>query len=193
VIRCGPEAVVGGRDDRDAGTFANGVGGLDRSYAAELASVSEARRLLNGWLREQLVGQSRMIGDIAQAVSEACINAVVHAYRASDRPVNGQAFRLVAECDGTTVSVTVSDDGDGMTPRSDSPGLGLGLPLIATLSDDVEISSPSCGTGTVVAMRFSGDSGRCTDRARRAALRIADPEARSAGAATPPSIRARSG
>ncbi|UGS36781.1 ATP-binding protein [Capillimicrobium parvum] len=140
----------------EVGTLTDGARGLDRSFAAEPASATQARRVLTGWLREQFLGQNRMIGDIAQAVSEACNNAVVHAYRTGDRSPDRKAFRVVAERNGTAVSVTVSDDGDGMAPRSDSPGLGLGLPLIVTLSDDVEISPPSLGTGTVVAMRFSG-------------------------------------
>lgn len=129
-------------------------GGLDRRFAAEPDSVAQARRLVTGWLREPLVGQDRLIGDIALAVTEACNNVVVHAYRTSEGNGDGKTFGLVAERHGTTVSVTVSDDGDGMTPRSDSPGLGLGIPLIATLCDDVKIAPAASGTGTVVAMRF---------------------------------------
>ena len=128
--------------------------GLDRSFAAAPRSVAQARRLVTGWLRESLDGQDRLIGDIALAVSEACNNAVVHAYRTSDGNGDGKAFRLVAQHLDATVRVTVSDDGDGMTPRSDSPGLGLGLPLIATLCDDVKIGPAATGDGTVVAMTF---------------------------------------
>ena len=141
-------------------THTEGGRGLDRSFAAEPESVAHARQMLTGWLRESLVGQNRLIDDIAQAVSEACNNAVVHAYRTGEGNGDGEAFRLVAERLGATVSVTISDDGEGMTPRPDSPGLGLGLPLIACLSDDVKISPASTGTGTVVAMRFSSAAGR---------------------------------
>ena len=35
--------------------------------------------------------------------------------------------------------VDVRDNGRGMVPRLDSPGLGLGLPLIAQLTDVLEI------------------------------------------------------
>jgi anti-sigma regulatory factor (Ser/Thr protein kinase) len=129
--------------------------GLDRSFAAEPDNVAQARWLLTAWLRASHVDESRLIGDIALAVSEACNNVVVHAYRTSAGNGDGEAFRLVAERDGTTVTVTVSDDGGGMTPRSDSAGLGLGLPLITTLSDHVTIAPPAVGTGTTVAMRFS--------------------------------------
>jgi serine/threonine-protein kinase RsbW len=134
--------------------------GLDRSFAAAPDSVAQARRLLTGWLRAALLGQNRLIGDIAQAVTEACNNAVIHAYRTSEGNGDGKAFRLVAEQHGRTVHVTVSDDGDGMAPRPDSPGLGLGLPLIASLSDELTISPAVSGTGTVVAMQFLGATGR---------------------------------
>ena len=49
--------------------------------------------------------------------------------------------------------VVVSDEGRGILPRADSPGLGLGLPLIATLAESLEL-----GTGdndeTEVRMSF---------------------------------------
>jgi serine/threonine-protein kinase RsbW/stage II sporulation protein AB (anti-sigma F factor) len=47
----------------------------------------------------------------------------------------------------------VRDEGRGVVPRADSPGLGLGLPLIATLTESLEL-----GTGednaTEVRMTF---------------------------------------
>ena len=131
--------------------------GLDRRYPAVPDSAAQARHLVAAWLRQSpLAGQDRLKDDIAVAVSEACNNAVVHAYRTSQGNGDGRTFRLVAELDGVTVTVTVSDDGDGMTPRSDSPGLGLGLPLIAAMSDDLKIGPAASGTGTVVTMRFVG-------------------------------------
>ncbi|MGH2854857.1 MAG: ATP-binding protein, partial [Solirubrobacteraceae bacterium] len=35
--------------------------------------------------------------------------------------------------------VVVRDEGKGIGPRPDSPGLGLGLPLIASLTESVEL------------------------------------------------------
>ena len=40
---------------------------------------------------------------------------------------------------GLLLAVAVRDEGHGMLPRPDSPGLGLGLPLIATLSESLEL------------------------------------------------------
>jgi serine/threonine-protein kinase RsbW/stage II sporulation protein AB (anti-sigma F factor) len=39
------------------------------------------------------------------------------------------------------ITVTVSDEGRGILPRPDSPGLGLGLPLIATLASSLELGT----------------------------------------------------
>ncbi len=50
--------------------------------------------------------------------------------------------------------VYVADDGIGMVPRFDSPGLGLGIPLISRLTDGFEVRSRPEG-GTELCMRFT--------------------------------------
>jgi serine/threonine-protein kinase RsbW/stage II sporulation protein AB (anti-sigma F factor) len=51
------------------------------------------------------------------------------------------------------LAIAVRDDGRGMLPRPDSPGLGLGLPLIATLSETLELGR-SADDRTEVRMTF---------------------------------------
>jgi anti-sigma regulatory factor (Ser/Thr protein kinase) len=77
-------------------------------------------------------------------------NVVVHAYRHLDR--RGGVV-MEAEIEGDSLSVRIRDHGHGLEPRLDSPGLGLGLPLISQLSASSEIVSPQHG-GTEVIMRF---------------------------------------
>jgi anti-sigma regulatory factor (Ser/Thr protein kinase) len=84
------------------------------------------------------------------AVSEAVTNAVMHAYLDADEP--GEV-RVVTCLRGATVYVTVSDDGVGMMPRLDSPGLGVGLPFIADTADTLDIDSTE-GGGTELRMSF---------------------------------------
>lgn len=72
--------------------------------------------------------------DIALAVSEALTNAVVHAYRDHDRP--GRVEIEASLSDGALV-VVVRDEGMGLVPRDDSPGLGLGLGLMRQASDAI--------------------------------------------------------
>ena len=90
--------------------------------------------------------------DVALAVGEACANVVVHAYPPGD------VGPLVVHAEirrGNEIVVTVCDQGQGMTPRPDSPGLGLGLPLIANLADRLEIHDGAEGVGTELVMAFS--------------------------------------
>jgi serine/threonine-protein kinase RsbW len=87
--------------------------------------------------------------DIALAVSEACANVVMHAYRheSAPGPLAVDAYR-----DDGEFFVVVCDEGIGMAPRTDSPGLGLGLGLIAGLAKRLEIGSrqPAGATVTMV-------------------------------------------
>jgi serine/threonine-protein kinase RsbW/stage II sporulation protein AB (anti-sigma F factor) len=52
------------------------------------------------------------------------------------------------------LAVVVRDHGRGMTPRADSPGLGVGLPLIASLAETLELTNGADG-GTEVRMTFA--------------------------------------
>jgi serine/threonine-protein kinase RsbW len=85
------------------------------------------------------------------AVSEAISNAVLHAYGPEDQV--GAELTLRAQARPERVVLSVVDHGTGMRPRPDSPGVGLGLGIIATSCDDLEIGAGSDG-GTIVQMVF---------------------------------------
>ena len=92
------------------------------------------------------------LSDVELAVSEAVTNSVVHAFRGI-----GERGTVVVEAavrEHEWIDVRVADDGSGMAPRDDSPGLGLGLPLIRLLADQFDHGRPSGGDGTEVWMRF---------------------------------------
>ena len=111
------------------------------------ASVAAARRGVARSCADRALDHDA----VALAVSEAVSNVVVHAYR--DRAPG--PVRISAGMDDDSLIVVVSDDGSGMVPRTDSPGLGLGLPLMARLASAIEIDGD--GAGTRVTMRFEGD------------------------------------
>ncbi len=87
--------------------------------------------------------------DIVLAAGEACANAVTHAYQG----VGERPYTVDVTYDDDTLSVTILDRGAGMRPASPRHGLGLGLPLMATLSDDLTIG-PVEGGGTCVRLGF---------------------------------------
>jgi len=122
---------------------------LRRSLPAVPASVPVLRSAVAEFVVAVGVREPQL-AQVKLAVSEAVTNAVMHAYGDADEP--GEV--RVATClRGGTVYVTVSDDGVGMMPRLDSPGLGVGLPFIADTADTLDIGSTDEG-GTELRMSF---------------------------------------
>ena len=68
-------------------------------------------------------------------MTEALANVIRHAY-AGELP--GE-IEVQVRSDDAALTVVVADAGGGVRPRPDSPGLGLGLPLIATLAETLEL------------------------------------------------------
>jgi anti-sigma regulatory factor (Ser/Thr protein kinase) len=122
---------------------------LRRSLPAIPASVPAMRAAVAEFVSAAGVGEPQLAA-VKLAVSEAVTNAVMHAYLHADEP--GEVRVVTCLC-GATVYVTVSDDGIGMMPRLDSPGLGVGLPFIADTADTLDIASGE-GGGTVLRMSF---------------------------------------
>ena len=88
-----------------------------------------------GALGEAYALGTQTLSDIRLAVTEACTNVVVHAYPEGEE---GQ-MEVLATMLGDELTVVVRDEGEGIGPRPDSPGLGLGLPLIASLAENVQL------------------------------------------------------
>jgi anti-sigma regulatory factor (Ser/Thr protein kinase) len=122
---------------------------LARRFPARADQVKLARREIAAYAREH--GAVDPDG-IALAVSEAVTNAVVHAY--VDAPEPG-AVEVTAEVHaGDGLEIQVCDEGRGMVPRLDSPGLGVGLPLVAMISQRFKVEARPTG-GTAVKMFFA--------------------------------------
>jgi len=120
---------------------------LVQTFPAEPAYVGPARRRVAAYAHEHGVAD---VDGVALAVSEAITNAVLHAY--VDGPP-GAVYVTATMVAGEGLIVCVGDDGRGMKPREDSPGMGVGLPLVATLADRVEVTRRP-GGGTQVRMSF---------------------------------------
>ncbi len=122
---------------------------LRRALPAVPSSVTAMRADIAAFVSAAGIGEP-LLTSVKLAVSEAVTNAVMHAYIGAEQP--GEV-RLDARVDGGRVLVTVADDGCGMTPRLDSPGLGVGLPFIAHTADTLDIGH-SAGGGTELRMSF---------------------------------------
>jgi serine/threonine-protein kinase RsbW len=130
-------------------TDAHAGGRLSRAWKAVPASVAQARAAVAEYAAAAGMGAAPLAA-LRVAVSEAVTNAVVHAYL--DAPEAGPVH-VTAERAGDQMWVAVSDEGRGMVPRHDSPGIGLGLPLIARMTQGFELYERE-GGGTVLRMRF---------------------------------------
>jgi anti-sigma regulatory factor (Ser/Thr protein kinase) len=100
---------------------------------ARAENVAVVRHAFGG-LGDALDVDDQVLADVKLAVTEACTNVVVHAY-----PDGEGAMEIAAAIRDGRLAIAVRDDGRGMLPRPDSPGLGLGLPLIATLAETLEL------------------------------------------------------
>ncbi len=118
---------------------------------ARAEGVGVVRQALAG-MADALAFDAAVLADMKMAVTEACTNVVVHAY-------DEEAGSSRSRCSPTRTDLTivVRDHGAGIQPqpaRTEPPALGLGLPLIAALSDAFELKG-TAGQGTEVRMTFA--------------------------------------
>jgi serine/threonine-protein kinase RsbW/stage II sporulation protein AB (anti-sigma F factor) len=129
---------------------------------AEPGSVTLARGHVRAFAEEHGASAADLV-DIALAVTEAVTNAVLHAF--IDRDPGRVRVTISTAADELTV--VVADDGRGMQPRADSPGLGLGLPTIGRLAAQVDLREAP-GGGTELSMTFAAPGVRGPTRGDRA-------------------------
>ncbi len=117
---------------------------------AKPEGVGVVRQALAG-LADALALDAAILADAKMAVTEACTNVVVHAYGETEGELEVEML-----ADDDSITVVVRDRGTGIRPRAtrETQALGLGLPLIAALSDAFEVRGGP-GMGTEVRMTFS--------------------------------------
>jgi anti-sigma regulatory factor (Ser/Thr protein kinase) len=98
----------------------------------------------------QRITDDKTIQAIASCVTEAVTNVLLHAYQ--DHPEPGPVI-LEASFTEARLRIRVCDHGTGLTPRVESPGFGLGLPVISQLADEADFRTRKRG-GTEVTMHF---------------------------------------
>ena len=114
----------------------------ENTWPATPDHVRDARREIAELARRAGV-PSDALDAVRLAVSEAMSNAILHGYR--DGPPG--EVTVVAEAQDDRLEVRVRDHGCGMSPHFDGRGAGMGLPLIAELSDAVAVRPLADGDG----------------------------------------------
>lgn len=103
-----------------------------------------------------------LLADLKLAVTEACGNAVRHAYDGASGDVE-----LILTLEDGSLEIVVRDDGRGMAPRGPGPvkgqllESGMGLAIIEAIADEVALETSSASGGTV--LRFRKHLGRALE------------------------------
>jgi serine/threonine-protein kinase RsbW len=153
-------------------------------------NVALVRQAVSG-IGEALDVSPAVLADMKTAVTEACNNVVLHAY-----PESMGTMEVEADPEEQHVAITVRDWGDGIKPHAGDPGEepspGLGLPLIAALSDRFEIRGGGSNRGIEVRMIFLLTAGASIPESTNGSLAADAPEpptrdsSRAAGVAIAP-------
>ena len=113
---------------------------------AEPKTLARVRRIPRRWLIERGADEEA-VAEVTIAVSEACANAIEHAY-----PPSPASFELDAWGHDGEVTVAVRDRGRWRAPRGQNRGRGLSI-IIAAM-DDVQIDRMESGTEIVMRRRL---------------------------------------
>jgi GAF domain-containing protein/anti-sigma regulatory factor (Ser/Thr protein kinase) len=108
--------------------------------------LADVRSALRRWLMDRGASPEELT-EITIAVSEACANAVEHAY--SPTP---QTFELLATAEADEVIVTVRDQGHWRPPRGEDRGRGL--TIIGAAMGEVDVNRTDNGTEVVMRRRL---------------------------------------
>ncbi len=119
---------------------------LDLEMRADPKNLAQVRRVLRRWLTDR-GGEAEDVAEVTIAVSEACANAIEHAY--SPAPAN---FGLHAHAENGEIVVIVRDQGRWRAPRGQNRGRGLSI--IVAAMDDVQIERTPEGTEVVMRRRL---------------------------------------
>jgi serine/threonine-protein kinase RsbW len=127
---------------------------FEATFPSSPSGVGALRREVAAFARRAGMDEDGL-GSVRLAVSEAATNAVVHAYRAE---TGDGELRVRAFVDASELVVVVADEGIGLAPRPDSPGLGLGMPLMASVTTSFQVVSDDAGTEIHMAFALPSDA-----------------------------------
>jgi len=131
---------------------------VDLTIEARAENLALARLALAG-VAAAVAVPPEIVADLKLAVTEACTNAIQHAYGGGG---DGDEILVRYAVDRGTLVVEVEDSGTGFDPERPSPsqnghgpGQGLGLMIIRELSDEFTVASGVGGSRVRFSRRFS--------------------------------------
>jgi anti-sigma regulatory factor (Ser/Thr protein kinase)/putative methionine-R-sulfoxide reductase with GAF domain len=119
---------------------------LDIAVPANPKALAQVRRSVRQWLRQR-GARDEETAEVTLAVSEACANAIEHAYS----PAPARFHIRASESDGE-VAIVVRDEGRWRSPRGRDRGRGLTIMRAAT--DACDVNSGDGGTEIVLRRRL---------------------------------------
>jgi serine phosphatase RsbU (regulator of sigma subunit)/anti-sigma regulatory factor (Ser/Thr protein kinase) len=120
---------------------------LDLELPADPTMLVRLRQVVTRWLRAQELDRE-VEAEILIAVSEACANAVEHAYGPNRGRFKVWAQRVVSEPLGESIEVTVADAGRWRPPRGENRGRGL--KIMEAAMDSLDVRTTDAGTEIVM-------------------------------------------
>ncbi|HEY0276930.1 MAG TPA: ATP-binding protein [Solirubrobacterales bacterium] len=140
-----------GADDKRSSTdLARRLGNRVEALEVTLPAVPASIGHLRSYAREFATGAGATdaaVTDIALAISEAATNAVIHAYPAGGTASATASLRGRVADDW--LELAVADRGAGFRPGP-SGGLGVGLRVMAEVSDSMRVEQRDDGTTVVL-------------------------------------------
>jgi serine/threonine-protein kinase RsbW len=125
---------------------------LDIRAPARAEAIAGLRHQIAAYAQQAGAGEE-LADSIRLAVSEALSNVVVHAY--VDRDGGDMMLEAWRDEDAHLV-IVVRDEGAGLVPRrAKTPGMGLGLVLMAQMADGFTLCNREGIPGTAVELRFA--------------------------------------
>ncbi len=129
------------------------------TFPAKADYLLLARLALGGFVRDMRVGPE-LLADLKLAVTEACGNAVRHAYGDGDGSVEvafvvkEDRLEMVVEDSGSGLELPLIEqllETDPSTTMEPADG-GMGIAIIRAIVDELDVRSGADGRGTVVHM-----------------------------------------
>jgi serine/threonine-protein kinase RsbW len=126
------------------------------SFPARAEYLILARLALAGVSRAVPIPEETL-ADLKLAITEACGNAVRHAYATTDGESDG-VVRVSIEARDGTIAISVEDEGVGLPAdggvngdREDGES-GMGLAIIEAIADELEIRRSGASGGTLLTL-----------------------------------------